>query len=138
MYGSDTPYLQQLAIRILSLTCSASGCERNWSVFEQVHTKRRNRLEHKRLHDLVFVKYNQALHQRYNLKDEIDPISLNGIDDCNEWLIGEMDEEEGEDERVHEGDDDLTWRQVYQASGLDEPRQYTRHHKRRGASRNIY
>ncbi|KAJ1422762.1 Ribonuclease H-like superfamily [Sesbania bispinosa] len=82
MYGSDTPYLQQLAIRILSLTCSASGCERNWSVFEQVHTKRRNRLEHKRLHDLVFVKYNQALHRSLS-------------------------------------------------SGLDEPRQYTRHHKRK-------
>nr|KYP35011.1 hypothetical protein KK1_043969 [Cajanus cajan] len=104
MYGSDTPYLQQLAIRILSFTCSASGCECNWSVL----TKRRNRLEHKRLHDLVFVKYNQTLHQRYNLKDEIDPISLNGIDNCNEWLIGEMDGEEGEDERVHEEDDDLT------------------------------
>ncbi|XP_020202360.1 uncharacterized protein LOC109788112 [Cajanus cajan] len=106
MYGLDTPYLQQLAIRILSLTCSASGCERNWSIFEQVHTKRRNRLEHKRLHDLVFVKYNQALHQR----------------------------EEGEDERVHEGDDDFTWRQVYQASGLDEPKQHTGRHKKREAS----
>ncbi|XP_029126247.1 uncharacterized protein LOC114915554 [Cajanus cajan] len=105
--GLDTPYLQQLAIRILSLTCSVSGYDRDWSVFEQVHTKRRNRLEHKRLHDLVFVKYNHALHQRYNLKDEIDPISLNGIDECNECLIGEMDGEEGEDERVHEGDDDL-------------------------------
>ncbi|KAJ1431394.1 Ribonuclease H-like superfamily [Sesbania bispinosa] len=92
----DTPYLQQLAIRILSLTCSASGCERNWSVFEQVHAKKRNRLEHKRLHDLVFVKYNQTLHRR-----------------------------------VHEGGDDLTWRTVYQASGLDEPRQYTRRHKRK-------
>lgn len=82
---------------------------------------------------MVFVKYNQTLHRRYNLKDEIDPISLNGIDDCNEWLIGEMDgdEEEGEDERVHEGGDDLTWRTVYQASGLDEPRQYTRRHKRK-------
>nr|KYP46785.1 hypothetical protein KK1_031629 [Cajanus cajan] len=81
-----------------------------------------------------FSSNNQALHRMYNLKDEMDPISLNGIDDCNEWLIGEMDREEGEDERVHEGDDDLTWRQVYQASGLDEPKQYTRRHKRRGAS----
>nr|KYP59193.1 hypothetical protein KK1_014624 [Cajanus cajan] len=45
-----------------------------------------------------------------------------------------MDGEGGGGERVHEGDDDLTWRQVYQASGLDEPRQYTRRDKRRGAS----
>ncbi|KAF8391687.1 hypothetical protein HHK36_023996 [Tetracentron sinense] len=28
-YGASTPHLQQLACRILSLTCSASGCERN-------------------------------------------------------------------------------------------------------------
>ncbi|KAJ1378982.1 hypothetical protein SESBI_47300 [Sesbania bispinosa] len=41
---------------------------------------------------------------------------------------------EGGDERVHEGDDDLTWKQVYQASRLDEPRQYTRRHKRKQLS----
>nr|KYP71538.1 hypothetical protein KK1_010801 [Cajanus cajan] len=33
-----------------------------------VHTKRWNRLEKKRLHDLVFVKYNQALHQGITLR----------------------------------------------------------------------
>nr|KYP47371.1 hypothetical protein KK1_030985 [Cajanus cajan] len=84
LYGSSTPNLQQLAIKILSLTYSSSGCERNWSVFEQIHIKRRNRLDHKKLHDLVYVKYNQALMRRYNLKDEVDPISLNDIDECNE------------------------------------------------------
>ena len=36
MFGSQTPNLHKLAIKILSLTCSTSGCERNWSVFEQV------------------------------------------------------------------------------------------------------
>nr|CAN63384.1 hypothetical protein VITISV_017567 [Vitis vinifera] len=29
LYGNTTPNLQQVAIKILSLTCSASGCERN-------------------------------------------------------------------------------------------------------------
>ncbi|CAN1725846.1 hypothetical protein LINPERHAP1_LOCUS258 [Linum perenne] len=43
-FGDDVPELQKFAIRILSLTCSASGCERNWSVFERVHSKKRNRL----------------------------------------------------------------------------------------------
>jgi len=28
-YGDHCPELQQFAIRILSLTCSSSGCERN-------------------------------------------------------------------------------------------------------------
>ncbi|KAL6321486.1 hypothetical protein AAG906_018455 [Vitis piasezkii] len=35
-FGGSTPELQKFAIRVLSLTCSASGCERNWSTFESV------------------------------------------------------------------------------------------------------
>ena len=35
-YGDDYPELKKFAIRILSLTCSSSSCERNWSVFEMV------------------------------------------------------------------------------------------------------
>jgi hypothetical protein len=35
-YGDECPELQKLAIRVLSLTCSSSGCERNWSAFEMV------------------------------------------------------------------------------------------------------
>ncbi|GKD96402.1 SCAN domain-containing protein, partial [Tanacetum coccineum] len=34
--GDDTPELKQFAIYVLSLTCSSSGCERNWSAFEMV------------------------------------------------------------------------------------------------------
>ncbi|KAG5040358.1 hypothetical protein JHK82_012478 [Glycine max] len=120
MFGSQTPNLQKLTIKILSLTCSASGCERNWSVFEQIHSIKRNRLEHKRLHDLVFVKYNQLLKQRYNVRDEIDPISLNDIDVCNEWLVGEMDQDDDNDvgnDLVFKDDDALNWATVYQASG---------------------
>ncbi|CAN0900227.1 hypothetical protein LINGRAHAP2_LOCUS20725 [Linum grandiflorum] len=64
VYGMETPILQTLAIRLLSQTASSSGCERNWSVFERIHTKRRNRLEHKRLSDLVFVHYNMRLQHR--------------------------------------------------------------------------
>ncbi|KAH6772888.1 hypothetical protein C2S51_011292 [Perilla frutescens var. frutescens] len=54
-FGSITPNLQRLAMRILSLTSSSSGCERNWSAFEEVHTKKRNRLGTKLLNNLVFV-----------------------------------------------------------------------------------
>jgi len=35
-FGDEVPTLQKLTIRILSLTASASGCECNWSTFEQV------------------------------------------------------------------------------------------------------
>lgn len=33
-YGSETPYFQMMAMKILSLTTSSSGCERNWSTFQ--------------------------------------------------------------------------------------------------------
>ncbi|XP_075504344.1 uncharacterized protein LOC142541764 [Primulina tabacum] len=34
-YGASTPELKTFAIKILYITCSSSGCERNWSVFER-------------------------------------------------------------------------------------------------------
>ncbi|KAK8931186.1 hypothetical protein KSP39_PZI016912 [Platanthera zijinensis] len=38
-YGDNCPELKKFAIRVLSLTCSSSGCERNWSAFEMVSSK---------------------------------------------------------------------------------------------------
>ncbi|XP_050258962.1 uncharacterized protein LOC126703956 [Quercus robur] len=138
LYGSSTPNLQQLTIKILSLTCSACGCERNWSVFEQIHTKRRNRLAQKRLNDLFFVKYNQKMKARYDKRDVIDPISLYDIDESNEWLSGEMGAKPSmnvEDELVFDDDDDgLTWGVVARAAGVGEPRKNTRFQTKSRAS----
>uniref|UniRef100_A0A6N2LXX5 BED-type domain-containing protein n=1 Tax=Salix viminalis TaxID=40686 RepID=A0A6N2LXX5_SALVM len=98
-FGNDTEELQKFAIRVLSQCCSATGCERNWSVFEYIHSKKRNRLEHKRLNDLVFVRYNLKIQQR-NLsktRDALDPISLDNIDLLNEWICEEPNLLDGED-----------------------------------------
>ncbi|GKE17534.1 zf-BED domain-containing protein [Tanacetum coccineum] len=38
-FGDDTPELKRFAMRVLSLTCSSSGCERNWSAFEMIQTQ---------------------------------------------------------------------------------------------------
>ena len=65
MFGGDAPNLQKLAIKLLSQIASSSGCECNWSVFERIHTKKRNRLEHQRLNDLVYIYYNLRLQNRY-------------------------------------------------------------------------
>jgi len=35
-YGDECPELQRFAIQVLSLTCTSSGCECNWSAFEMV------------------------------------------------------------------------------------------------------
>jgi hypothetical protein len=88
-FGSHCPQLQKFAIRVLSQTCSASGCERNWSVFERIHTKKRNRLEQKRLNDLVFVQYNLRLrrNQLLNKRPDTDPIVLDDVDPTSDWVV---------------------------------------------------
>lgn len=58
IFGHDCPNLKKLAIKLLSQAASSSGCEWNWSVFERIHTKKRNRLEHDKMNDLVYVYYN--------------------------------------------------------------------------------
>nr|XP_009599910.2 uncharacterized protein LOC104095467 [Nicotiana tomentosiformis] len=116
-FGHQTPNLQKFAIKVLSLTCSASGCERNWSVFEHIHSKKRNRLELSRLNDLVYIKYNRTLRRRYEARDTIDPILLDNIDEANEWLTGAP--QNHEDEQVYEGDD-LDWGTVSLAVGVEE------------------
>ena len=65
LHGLSAPYFQKLAILIFSQTLSSSGCERNWNVFELIHTKKRNKLEHQRLNDLVYIHYNLQLKNRY-------------------------------------------------------------------------
>ncbi|XP_059629812.1 uncharacterized protein LOC132272735 [Cornus florida] len=83
----------------------------------QLHSKKRNRLTQCRLNDLVFIKYNRALKRRYDMRDRIDPILLNDIDDSNEWLVGIMDEDvDAENELVFE-DDCWTWGAVARATG---------------------
>ncbi|KAM3229237.1 hypothetical protein ACQJBY_060249 [Aegilops geniculata] len=79
-------------MRILSLTCSSSACERNFSVFQQIHTKRRNRLLHDKMRDLVFIKFNSKLNQRRGMKNR-DPIEDHTFvdvveDEGNEWITG--------------------------------------------------
>ena len=57
--------LDWLAIQISSQTISSFGCERNWTVFEHIYTKKRNRLEHQMFNDLVYAHYNLRLKNWY-------------------------------------------------------------------------
>ncbi|CAH1437761.1 unnamed protein product [Lactuca virosa] len=69
-YGSFAPNLKKFAIRALSPTCSATSCDRNWSVFQHLHTKKMNRLGQCRLNAMVFVKFNRALKRRAKDKEK--------------------------------------------------------------------
>ncbi|KAD3067150.1 hypothetical protein E3N88_35030 [Mikania micrantha] len=119
-YGASAPDLQDFAIRVLSLTCSATSCERNWGVFQHIHTKKRNRLAQDRLNEMVYVKFNRALERRSKKEGTADPIMLEDIDDSNEWLMGRMEDDDSDDELVFTGED-LSWRDVSEASGAHEP-----------------
>ena len=69
----------------------------------QVHTKRRNRLLHDRMRDLVFVKFNSKLRQKKD-KDK-DPIEKHVVDaledEDNEWITG-IEPTEGDPEQEGE------------------------------------
>eukprot|EP00268_Persea_americana_P053893 TRINITY_DN6137_c0_g3_i1.p1 TRINITY_DN6137_c0_g3~~TRINITY_DN6137_c0_g3_i1.p1 ORF type:complete len:950 (-),score=168.42 TRINITY_DN6137_c0_g3_i1:785-3400(-) len=95
LYASDYPELQRFAIRILSQTCSGIRCERNWSMFERIHASKRNRLEQKRLNDLLFIHYNLRLQQRQTgtlgskilMSGAHDPTCLEGMNaDAGDWV----------------------------------------------------
>ncbi|KAM0899923.1 hypothetical protein ACQ4PT_020991 [Festuca glaucescens] len=91
-YGGRAIELQRFAKRIVSLCAASSGCERNWSTFEFIHTKKRNRLQHQRLNDNVFVSYNRKNMDRFQKRREkmgdksYDPLVIEDFDWGNEWV----------------------------------------------------
>ncbi|CAH9122599.1 unnamed protein product [Cuscuta epithymum] len=126
-FGGHALELQSLALRIIGLCCSSSGCERNWSTFEFIHTKKRNRLEHKRLNDLVFIQYNRKIVNRFKKRREegssFNPLVLEEFSWDNEWV------DDSGSQVVHHGDD-LLWDEVDEALGAS--RNLDRRNPRRG------
>ncbi|XP_044972492.1 uncharacterized protein LOC123439945 isoform X1 [Hordeum vulgare subsp. vulgare] len=102
VHGTYAKDLKKMAIRILSLTCSSSACQRNWSAFERVHSKKRTRLDQKKLNDIVYVMFNKRLDSKYSQRER-DPLFAKYIEDepPNEWMLDEeilQDDEASEDE----------------------------------------
>ncbi|KAF1858712.1 hypothetical protein Lal_00044745 [Lupinus albus] len=92
-FGFSAPMVSQLAIKILSQTTSSSGCERNWSIFGRIHTRKRNKLEHKRLNDLVYVHYNLGLKDReVNKRRTLDPVDYESMENIEFWITEEEEE----------------------------------------------
>ncbi|GBG81698.1 hypothetical protein CBR_g32692 [Chara braunii] len=60
-YGKKHPTLTKIAVKVLSMSTTASPCERNWSTFDLIHTKRRNLLSPENLQMLVFIHWNKKL-----------------------------------------------------------------------------
>jgi hypothetical protein len=84
MYGNETPALQALAVKVLSQCSSSSSCERNWSTFDFIHSKKRNRLNPTTTRKLVFV------HQNLKLLDKISVVGYK--EEKIEWETSSDDE----------------------------------------------
>jgi len=61
IYLTDFEHLQWAVMRIVALSCSASGCEDSWSVEAWIHSKKRNRLGQKTVERLVRTHTNLIL-----------------------------------------------------------------------------
>ena len=68
-YGDEMPELQRLAMDILSLVGGACSCERSWSAFDFIHSKKRNRLSAEKCGELVYVFSNLRLLRKANSAD---------------------------------------------------------------------
>ena len=60
-YGTKWPVLQSFACRILAQSSNATACERNWSGYDYIWSKKRNRLDTVRAGKLVYVFMNSKL-----------------------------------------------------------------------------
>jgi hypothetical protein len=65
-FGSKCPDLQNMAQKVLSQISCASVCERNWSTYDFIHNKKRNRLRPNMANDLVEVFSNLRLISKVN------------------------------------------------------------------------
>ncbi|KAK1439547.1 hypothetical protein QVD17_05367 [Tagetes erecta] len=93
-HGINCLELQQIAVRILSQTCSCFGCEHNWSMYDEIHNHRHNRLAHKRLNDLIYVHYNLRLKERQIRKKKMPTDTLLVHESLlYEWIAKQEDEE---------------------------------------------
>ncbi|CAL8465875.1 g5411 [Coccomyxa elongata] len=88
--------LARIAQRVTALVSSAGACERNWSTYDFIHSKKRNRLHPDRANDLVFVFTNSRLIQEFKEPERF-----------AEWVQEiESDDENMDEEEFEEEEDD--------------------------------
>ncbi|KAF5180585.1 hAT transposon superfamily [Thalictrum thalictroides] len=89
-HGINCLELQRIAIRVLSQTCSAYGCDHNWSTYDQIHSKNHNHLAQKRLNDLMYVHYNLRLKERQLIRKADSSTTLDSLlfdSLLNDWTV---------------------------------------------------
>ena len=92
--GYEVPVLARIAQRVTALVSSAGACERNWSTYDFIHSKKRNRLHPDRANDLVYVFTNSRLIQRFKEPEKFP-----------EW-VAEIASSDEEEEQIEFQDED--------------------------------
>ncbi|XP_047333879.1 uncharacterized protein LOC124937630 [Impatiens glandulifera] len=93
-HGINCLELQRISVRILSQTCSSFGCEHSWSIYDQIHRQKRNRLAQKRQNDYVYVHYNlrlreRQIHRKSTESAPLDNVLLESL--LYDWIIDDDD-----------------------------------------------
>jgi len=87
-----------------------------------MHTKKRNRLLHKRLNAIVFISYNRKMKTRFQMlrqkKKNIDPLVISDLAWDNEWADSLHEPPQGR--RGSDLGDGLTWELVDGATGASQ------------------
>ncbi|KAL0235214.1 hypothetical protein GEMRC1_001796 [Eukaryota sp. GEM-RC1] len=95
--GSRDGVLRRAAMKILGQPSSSGAAERNWSVHSIIKTKRRNRMSHSLLDDLVFMYANIKLKNRLRKSSSIEEF-VQWNEEYMEAVPVENPEEEDDDE----------------------------------------
>jgi hypothetical protein len=79
-YGSETPNLAEIALKVLSQPISSSSAERSWSTYSFVWNAKRNQLNSKTADKLVYVHSNIRLQSRFSESYRAGPSSKWDVD----------------------------------------------------------
>ncbi|KAJ1439996.1 Zinc finger, BED-type [Sesbania bispinosa] len=106
-HGISCLELQRIAVRILSQTCSSFVCEHDWSIYDQIYSKRQNRLSQKKLNDIIYVHYNLRLREcqvrkrsRDSKSTSVDSVMQEHI--LNDWIVDTNEQSSDGDKGSHE------------------------------------
>ena len=94
-YGGHCPELQAVAMDVLSLVCGACSCERNWSAFDFIHSKKRNKLSATKAADLVYVFSNLRLLRKLNAADSTEVFYAWASDECSKESVESLEKAVG-------------------------------------------
>jgi len=85
MFGTHLPELQAVACTVLKQPVSASACERNWSIYGQLKTPARNRMQHAVADKRVYC--HEALHYQAKLQNAEYQMQV------ADWSVSDSDED---------------------------------------------